>query len=162
MRLSPDAKIGALLVLFCIFMFAATFLIEHPPYASMGAEIFPRIVLLLLTPLSLALLIKGLRSSRDLDPEGGITLRAIRDVIVRYRTVLGSFVLFLLLVVLLPWLGLTVAGGLYVASMMWFLGPRTWSRLPYILLVSFAFSGGLYVVFRFVLYVLVPEGTLFQ
>jgi Tripartite tricarboxylate transporter TctB family len=161
MRLSTDAKVALVLLAFCALMLWETFQIEQRPYISLSAAVFPRVVLLLLIPLCLALLVKGLRESGDLDPRGGITLARIGATAYRYRTVISSFVLFFLLVLAMPVLGFLVSGALYVAAMLVLLGPRSPRQIPFILLVSIGFAGGIYVVFRFVLYVLVPEGVFF-
>ncbi|HKI97218.1 MAG TPA: tripartite tricarboxylate transporter TctB family protein [bacterium] len=161
MRLHTDAKLGLALLAFCGLMLWGTYQIEPRPYISLSAAVFPRVVLTLLIPLCLALFIKGLRESTGLDPRGGITLANIRGTIFKYRTVIGSFVLFFLLVVAMPVLGFLISGALYVAAMLWLLGPRSPRQIPFILMVSIGFAGGIYVVFRFLLFVFVPEGIFF-
>jgi putative tricarboxylic transport membrane protein len=161
MRLSTDAKVALVLLAFCAVMLWQTFQIEQRPYISLAAAVFPRVVLALLIPLCLGLLVKGLRASKGLDPRGGITLAAIRATLSKYRTVIASFVLFFGLVALMPVLGFLVSGALYLVVMLWLLGPRTARQIPMILAISVGFAGGIYVVFRFLLFVLVPEGVLF-
>ena len=161
MRLSTDAKLGLVLLAFCALMLWGTFLIEQRPYISLSAAVFPRVVLALLIPLCIALLVKGLRQSHGLDPHGGITLANVRATLIKYRTVIGSFALFFLLVAAMPVLGFLIAGSLYVAIMLWLLGPRTLREVPFIVLVSVGFAGGIFLVFRYVLFVFVPTGIFF-
>jgi putative tricarboxylic transport membrane protein len=161
MRLSTDAKVALALLAFCALMLWGTFLIEPRPYISMGASVFPRVVLAVLMPLCAALLVRGLRQGGELDPHGGITLANVRATLFKYRTVLVSFVLFFLLVAGIPILGFALTGVLYVAAMLVVLGPRSWRQAPLVLAVSIGFAGGIYLVFRYLLYVIVPEGILF-
>lgn len=161
MRFSTDAKLGLALLAFCALMLWGTFQVEPRPYISLSAAVFPRVVLTLLIPLCLALFIKGLRQSPGLDPKGGITRANTRRTVSKYRTVIISFVLFFLLVVAMPILGFLISGVLYVAAMLWVLGPRELRQIPFILAISIGFTGGIFLIFRYVLYVFMPQGIFF-
>ena len=160
MRLTTDAKSGLVLLILCVAMFIAAFQIKEHSYASLGAEVFPLIVLSLLTPLCLALFIKGLRQgvSQDIEP---MTLKRIGQSIVKFRTVYFSFLIFLGLVALIPVLGFPLSGALYMAAMLWVLGPRSLKQVVFVIVMSVGVTGTIYVVFRFLLYVILPEGIFF-
>ena len=65
MSLNRDTIVAVLLLLFCGVMFWATTQIRDPGFEQMGAEVWPRLVLVLLSGLSLVYLVQSLRMGGD-------------------------------------------------------------------------------------------------
>ncbi len=151
-----DAAVGGLLALLSLVLLWETREIPHPPLIPIGPAFYPRVVLSVFLLLSVLLLISGLRTPR---PQREWRWRAW---FVRYRMILGSFLLFGLYVLALPFLGYLLSTALFTAAMQWVLGRRGLGRLAGILVVAVGTSVGTYVVFQLYLQVLLPRGALFQ
>ncbi len=163
MRIRSDTAIGLVLLLFCGIMLHQLRDIPEPLFGSAGAAFFPAVLLAILTPLSAALLVKGLVGDwRARGTTGAEATRWRLGVwLTDYRNVLGAFVLFFLFVFLLEPLGYMLSGFLFLFSMQLLLGPRTWSKIVQHALVSAGVVLFLWVMFRWVLVVLLPEGEIF-
>ena len=162
MRLSTDAKLGAVLTAACITLAVSTHWIESPGYSTMSASVFPRAILVVLTPLCFTLFIKGLRDSIAHPPtEPGLTMEGIRLSMQRTRNIWISYVLFFLLVWTMPYLGFPITAALYVTAMAMLLGPKGKRQIPVALALAFFVTGGIFLVFRYVLLVLLPEYSLY-
>lgn len=151
-----DAVVGGLLTLLSVFMLWQTREIPHPPLIPIGPAFYPRAVLSVFVLLSLLLLISGLRAT------GQARAWDWRAWFLRYRVILGSFVLFGLYVLAMPSLGYLLSTALFTALFQWLLGRRGLRRLPAISAVAVVTSVGTYVVFQLYLHVFLPRGILFQ
>jgi len=161
MRIRSDTAIGLLLLLFCGIMLHQARDIPEPLFGSAGAAFFPTVLLAILTPLSAALFFKGLIS----DWRGGAVADSTRWSLgvwlADYRNVIGAFVLFFLFVFLLETLGYMLSGFLFLFAMQLLLGPRTWHKIAQHAVVSAGVVLFLWVMFRWLLVVLLPEGEIF-
>lgn len=151
-----DAVVGGLLALLSLFLLWETREIPHPPLIPIGPAFYPRVILSIFLLLSLGLVVSGLRAPRS------ARVWNWRAWFIRYRIILGSFLLFGLYTLAMPLLGYLLSTALFTAAMQWLLGRRRLRRLPGILAVAVGTSVGTYVVFQLYLYVLLPRGVLFQ
>ncbi|HWP60063.1 MAG TPA: tripartite tricarboxylate transporter TctB family protein [Candidatus Acidoferrales bacterium] len=152
--MSRDGWIGVGLLLFCGWLYLSLGQIPANPLVPIGPDFYPRVLLLLLIGLSLALVLEGLFAKR-LPRERAAPGSWLRE----YQAVWLSFSLFFLYVVLLPRLGFLFSTILFVAALQWILGERTWRRLPGSLLTGIGTAVATYLVFEKYLYVLLPRAS---
>lgn len=161
MRLHADTVIAALLIVLCAGAWAATYALPPAPYGTMGPALFPRVILALLIPLSAMYFVQSLRRDLRREREGektkGFSFAWVRE----YQNVIISFLLFFAFLVALPYTGFILTGIFFIFFMLWVLGPYEARRLPKYLAISVGVTGGLYLLFRFVLIVILPEGEFF-
>ena len=163
MRIRSDTGIGVVLLVFCGIMFLQTREIPEPLFGSAGAAFFPTVLLVLLTPLSAALFLHGLIGDLRARgaPAGAPARRSFGAWFADYRNVIVSFLLFFLFVALLEPIGYMLSGFLFLFAMQAFLGPRNWRKMIQHALVSAGVVLFLWLMFRWVLVVLLPEGDIF-
>ena len=163
MRISTDTGTGLVLLVFCAIMFLETREIPDPLFGSAGAAFFPTVLLFLLTPLSAALFLHGLagdlRAWRAPPADG--PRRTLRAWLADYRNVIVCFVLFFLFVAALEPFGYALSGFVFLFAMQVYLGPRSWPKIAQHAVVSAGVVLVLWLVFRKVLIVLLPEGEIF-
>lgn len=158
MTLNRDTIVAIFLLVFCAVMFWATTEIRDPGFEQMGAEVWPRIVLVLLSGLSLAYLVQSLRMEHA--PSGGDEEGA--SWFARYQNPIWCFALFLGFLLSMPYLGMLAGGMLFVFLMMSVLGgwsPRLMALHAVIAVVA---VGAMWSIFTFGLRVMLPEGELFK
>jgi hypothetical protein len=157
MRFRADTIIGVILLTLITTLFVMSFGLPPAPYGTMGPALFPRFILIALFPLCAALFWKGL--IRDLrhrpDPQ-----RAFAAWFSDYRNVLASYILFFLFALALPWAGYLATGFFFLFFMQLALGPKGWGKVPQFLAVTIAVLTVLYLIFRVMLLVLLPEGEI--
>ncbi len=158
-RMNRDAWIALVLLLLCAGAFAETFNIRRTAYASIGAEVWPRLILALLTALVLVYLAQSLARGREPGEPGP---RGLWARIVHYRNPIWCFVLFGAFLVTLPWLGMLLGGVLFVYAMLTVLGPRHLRAHLVHALIAVLSVGGMWAVFTFGLRVILPEGTILR
>ena len=153
-----DGWMGVGLLALGGWLYYAVAAIPANPLVPIGPGFYPRIVLLLMIVLSLALVVQNLRTHRALKEKKKET-GSSQGRLKKYRPTLITFALFGLYVVLLPKLGFLVCTALFVASLQWLLGPSLLRRLPASLLLGIGTSVVTYFVFEKYLYVLFPRGA---
>lgn len=88
---------------------------------------------------------------------GGEIRRFVRDVLPPTHVAMLSFILLYLLI--MPWLGFTISSGLFLFSAFLLLWRKS---LPMTLLMTMVSLGAIYVVFRIIFQVVLPEGSLMR
>ncbi len=158
MRFRADTVIGLLLTVLCVVLYSASFQLPKAPYGTMGPALFPRVILVPLIPMCLALFLKSLfRDLRDLREKG----RTFSEWFAEYRNVLASYALFFLFALTLPYAGYLISGFLFLFLMQVALGPKGLKRIPQFLALSVGLLAALFFLFRELLRVILPEGVLF-
>lgn len=156
--LNRETIVAILLLLFCGVLFWATTQIRDPGFEQMGAEVWPRIVLVFLSVMSLIYLAQSLRSeTADEDPGAEFS-----SWLARYQNPIWCFLLFFGFLITMPYLGMLIGGTLFVFLMMSVLGgwsPRLILAHAVIALVS---VGAMWSIFTFGLRVILPEGELIK
>jgi hypothetical protein len=154
-----DRLIGLLLLAVCATFYALSTQVRRPTFAafeSLGAESFPRLVVVLLALLSVALVIRG--SGPVLRPVGPADLRIWWD---RYRIPVIALGLFLVYANLVSPIGWYAATATYLVVMQLVLNPRMGRALVYVLAGSVIFTYALGQVFERFLHIVLPKALLF-
>ena len=158
MRLRAETIIGAILLVMFAAFFVTTFFLPKAPYGTMGPALFPRVLLIALFPLCAGLFLQGLiRDLRQSRPKG----RPLGEWFHEYRNVLASYALFLLFAWTLPYAGYLISSFVFLLGMQVLLGPKSWGKVPQYLAVTLGVIAGLFLLFRWFLLVLLPEGEIF-
>ena len=156
-RLNRDAITALLLLILCGVFFWQTFDIREVPFSEMGSEVWPRFVLILLTVLSLIYLFRSVTLARP-DGEPFSWSRWLRT----YQNAMICFVMFLIFLLALPYLGMLLAGILFVFVTQSIIGGLTPRRLMLHGTVAVLAVGGMWSIFTFALRVVLPAGELFS
>ncbi len=154
-----DRAIGLLLIVVSAFFYWQTYFFKTPPFAAfqqMGAEFFPRGILIALGILGLALTIRGEGS-----PLPNWTVGRVRAALVRYREVILSLALFPLYGLSVGLIGFFASTVIYLIVMQLILRPRRGLGLLYVAAGSLAFTWALVALFQGYLHVVLPSGSLF-
>lgn len=155
-RINRDTITALLLLVLCGVLFHQTFNIRKVPFSEMGSEVWPRFVLLLLAVLAVIYLFQSMASPPP-EREPFHLNRWLKT----YQNPLICFGMFLLFLIALPWLGMLVAGILFVLVTQTILGGAEPRRLLVHGLVSVVSVGGMWLLFTFALGVVLPRGELF-
>lgn len=156
-KFNRDTITALLLLVLCGVLFWQTFYIREVPFSQVGSEVWPRFVLLLLTILSVIYLFRSMTEQpSQIEPfsfEGWLR---------KYRNPLICFAMFFVFLLALPYLGMLVAGILFVFITQSILGGWQPSQLAKHAVISILSVGGMWAVFTFALGVLLPAGEFFQ
>ena len=160
-RLNSDAIIAIILLAFCGVFFWATFDIRQPDYGVLMPSTWPRVVLGVLSFLSVIYLVQSLRQgSEETEPEDTGREPGIRGWVLYWRNPLWCFFLFFLYLLSLPVLGMLIGGVSFVYVLMGVLGG--WDGNKPITHAAFALGtiGAMWCLFTFGLGVLLPPGMI--
>ncbi len=155
--INRDVVVAIGLMLFCGLCFAATFQIRDMGYATIGAEVWPRLILLILALLTAVYLGQSLRRPAPESSSNGLTgwLR-------RYRNALWCYALFALFLLTLPWLGMLIGGVSFVFAALTVMGERTLRAHLVHATIALGTIGLMWAIFTFGLRVILPEGQIFR
>ena len=160
-----DTLCAIFLLLFCATFFWASTFIQDMGYESMGSEVWPRIILVVLTFFSLIYFarslrgpLRGLREDPDRVPPRPKDTSWLRY----YRNVISCFVLFALFLISLPYLGMLIGGVLFVFTTLCVLGGWSLRNVTVHAVVAIAAVGGMWALFTYGLHVILPEGELLR
>jgi hypothetical protein len=161
MRLNRDTIVAIILLAICGVLWQQSFEIREPGYAQMSPAVWPRVVLGVLTLLSLAYLIQSVAQGPDAPPEEpGAGPLGIAGFVSHWRNVLWCFALFLAYLVAMPVLGMLIGGVLFVFLLLNALGGWSPRLLALHGVIALASIGGMWSLFTFGLNVFLPTGTL--
>lgn len=154
-RIGIDGVIGLVLLVLCAELYRESYYFRVPQFATMSPSTWPRFLLILLATLSIVLLAQALRQPQAEIPSDA-PARPIKPV--SHRNAMICFALFAAFVFALHWLGMLLAGIVFVFIMQELLGPRDFrSRLMHAAIAIVA-VGGMWALFTFALRVILPEG----
>lgn len=158
-RFHKDTLVAIFLLLFCGVFLAASFEIRETNYASLGAEVWPQIILALLSLLSFGYLVQSLRQPQAAKEAGG---RRFKAWFLTHLNALWCFVWFGLFLVAMPYLGMLVGGCLFVFATLTSLGRRNLRGHVQHAAIAVISVGFMWLVFTFGLKVFLPEGEIFS
>ena len=167
-RLNRDAVIAIVLLMACGILFWSTFSIRTPDYGQLLPSTWPRVILAVLTLLSVIYLIQSLRHGPAAQPDGepddgGVPRRpGLIGWILYWRNPIWCFVLFFAYLVTLPVLGSLIGGVGFVFTLMCVLGGWTPKHLLQHAALALITVGGMWSIFTFGLGVLLPSGVIFS
>lgn len=159
-KFNADAIIALVLLVASAELYRETFAFRAAPFATMSTSTWPRFVLILLGALSLAMLFQSLSARVRAEGEADPASKGAKNI--SHRTAAICFGLFAAFLAVTPWLGMLIAGILYVFIMQEVLGPRDFKSRMLHLAIAVVSVGGMWAVFTFALRVMLPAGNLFR
>lgn len=158
-RFHVDTLIAIFLLLFCGVFLTASFSIRETSYASLGAEVWPRVILIFLTLLSLGYLVQSLRQERTRPAAGP---RGPKQWFLSHLNAFWCFLWFGLFLLSLPYLGMLIGGMLFVFVTLTSLGRRDWHGYLVHAAIAVTSVGMMWATFTYGLKVFLPAGTVFS
>lgn len=154
MAINRDTAVAVFLLLFCGVFFAATFQIEKTTYATIGAEVWPRLILAVMFALSTLYFFQSVRKGRQQaeTPAAGF--------LARYRNAILCYVLFLAFLLTLEVLGMLLGGVGFVFLALTVMGERSPRMLGVHVAVAVISVGAMWAIFTFALKVILPQGMI--
>jgi hypothetical protein len=156
--LNRDSVCAIVILLAGGVFFWATFQIPDMQYESLGSDVWPRIILVLLFGLTLGYLFQSLKLGPDAAGEGG----GLKGWLGRYRNALWCYALFFLFLVTLDYLGMLIGGVLFVFLTLTALGERSLRAHAIHAAIAIIAIAFMWSVFTFGLKVILPQGEIFS
>lgn len=158
--MNRDTLVAIFLLLVCGVFFWASFEIRQPDYGVLMPSTWPRVIIGVLTLLSLIYLIQSLRAGPDdkvIEREPGLT-----GFISYWRNPLICFVMFFTYLATMPVLGMLIGSVSFVFILMGLLGG--WERRKVVMhaAVALVSVGAMWSLFTFGLGVILPVGMIFN
>lgn len=157
-----DLALIFLIALIGVGMFVNSFSIPPGFRQVLGAGAYPRIVAVVLMVLCVAYLLAQLprlKGEGKASTEGSPMLR---DLQVAKRQLLGTWIAFIVYLVLIPVTGFFEAAFVFLVADIFVLGDLNRKWLLRSVILSAAISVGLFIVFRVFLHVYLPQRMLFR
>jgi putative tricarboxylic transport membrane protein len=156
--LNKDTVIALLLLAIAALFFWETYNIPTFEYASIGSEVWPRIILV---PLFILCGVYFFQSLRNKSEATGPRL-GIGGIIVKYRNPILSFLIFFLFLLTVDFLGMLIGGSLLVFALLTVLGHRSPKYLLLHAVIAVVSVGAVWSLFTFALRVYLPEGEILR
>lgn len=150
--INRDTVVAVFLLLLCGLFYAASFQIEQTNYGTIGAEVWPRLILAVLFVLSSVYFFQSVRAG----PDEATTHKT--GFLARYRNAILCYGLFLGFLLTLDFLGMLLGGAAFVFLALSVLGERTPRQLAIHAIVAVVSVGAMWSIFTFALRVILPEG----
>lgn len=156
--LNRDSACAIVILLAGGVFFWATFHIPDMQYESLGSDVWPRFILVLLFLLTSGYLFQSLKQGPDEAGEGG----GLRGWVGRYRNALWCYGLFFVFLLTLDYLGMLIGGVLFVFLTLTALGERTLRAHAVHAIVALVSVIFMWSIFTFGLKVILPQGEIFS
>jgi len=156
--LNRDTVIAVVLIAITAIFIGETFNIPKFDYASIGSEVWPRIIL---TPLLVLCVIYLLQSLRQKAVAEGKPF-SIRGFFQQYGNPIMGFLIFLAFLATLDYLGMLIGGILLTFCLLTAFGNRTPRALLLHVAIAVISVGAVWSLFTFALRVYLPEGELIR
>lgn len=154
---NKESVVAAILLLVTGVYFWETFNIATPDYASIGSDVWPRVILIPLLVLTIVYLFQSIRHP----PPAG-ERRSFKEWLSAYQNPICSFFIFFIFLLVLDYLGMLIAGVLLVFALLTVLGHRTPKALVVHAAIAIVSVGLVWSLFTFVLRVYMPEGEILR
>lgn len=154
-RFNRDVYIAIFLNILTAVFFWQSFEIKNIDYGTLQASAWPRMILVVLGILSVTYLIQSLKAGPAEETEDdGLTFFA------RYRNPIVCFVLYFLFLFSMPYLGMLIAGILFVFLLLSAIGEVTPKALIIHAIIACISIGAMWSFFTYPLGVILPQGEL--
>ncbi len=162
-RIDRDTAVAVILLLVCGIFYLASFSIRDMGYETLGSEVWPRLILVVLTALCLLYLVLSVKRAAKAQepadaPAGGGGLKGWYDT---YSNAIWCFIAFGLFLITLPYLGMLIGGVLFVFVTLTLLGGWEGKKLVTHGAIALFTVGAMWALFTFGLRVILPEGEIF-
>lgn len=167
-RANRDTVVAVLMLLVWGAFFWASYDIRDMGYESLGAEVWPRIILVVLMTLSLVYLVRSLgkplkaKAGAQGGAAGAGRAGGVKGWFAVYRNAIWCFLAFGLFLITLPYLGMLIGGILFVFVALSLLGPWDFKSLITHGAIAVLTVGAMWTLFTFGLRVMLPEGEIFS
>jgi len=164
-RLNRDAIIAIFLLAFCGVFFLASFEIRQPDYGVLMPSTWPRVILGVLSLLSLLYLIQSLGAGAEAIEDDQYDAEHVRQPgfmgwVEHWRNPLWCFFLFFLYLLSLPVLGMLIGGITFVYVLMGVLGGWDGNKPFLHAAIAIGAIGAMWSLFTFGLGVILPPGMI--
>ena len=169
--MKEDKVIGLILIFFSVFMYVQADRLPPALFGTLGAGFVPKILFIILTICGAVLIAQSLARERKTKASGTDSKKAVSDrkglliqtkeFLGNYQYVIFGFMAFLAYVLLMYYLGYTIATLIFLPVIMWILGPRDKKSVVVITLTTLGVTFIIYYSFLKFLRVFLPEGSLF-
>ncbi len=154
-RIHPNMIIGGVLLIFSVVVYLIIpieiqALMRYDASMGLSPAVFPKFSVFLIALFSVVLFISGLRS-KGIAPGGDRRAQAIGN---RVRVV-TTFAALVAYVYLLGMVGYLLLTPLALAFLMWYFGERRWFVIFSVVILT---TTGLFYFFRYIMYIILPEG----
>jgi hypothetical protein len=151
--INRDTAVAIFLLLLCGVLYAASYEIEQTSYATIGADVWPRLIIALLFVLSLVYLFQsiGKGPGKKVEHKAGF--------LSRYRNAIMLYGLFLGFLFTLDILGMLLGGIAFVFLALTVIGEPTPRNVAIHAGVAVVSVGAMWAIFTFGLRVILPEGV---
>ncbi len=172
--LSRDVITAIVLLVICGILWNASLAIREPDYGQLSPATWPRIIIGVLTLLSLIFLVQSIRASGE--PQAEVTGTTsfdspqstgpghdggLKNFYFYWRNVIWCFALFGLYLYTMPWLGMLIGALLFVFLLLNTLGGWTARNILLHSAIALVTVGSMWSLFTYGLGVILPSGTLF-
>jgi hypothetical protein len=157
-RINRDTVIAVVLMAVAMLFYRETYNIPNFGYASIGSEVWPRVVLVPLFLLCAIYLVQSLRRREPQPSAGG----GVIGFLYRYRNPIGSFAIFFVFLLTIDWLGMLLGGIALVFALLTLLGHRTPKAIALHAAIAVVSVGAMWSLFTYVLRVYLPQGEILQ
>ncbi len=169
--MKEDKVIGLILIFFSAFMYVQADRLPPALFGALGADLVPKILFITLAICGAVLTAQSLIRERKAKVSGvdsqlenagrrGLRLKT-KELLGYYRYVIFGFLAFLAYVILMYYLGYSIATLIFLPVIMWVLGPRNKKSVLVITLTTLGVTFIIYYSFLKFLKVFLPEGSLF-
>jgi hypothetical protein len=158
-RLNRDIVTAVLLLVLTTAFYVASYSIKKTSYGTVGSEVWPRAVLVVLGIFCLVYLVSALRApaSEARSAGGGIIAW-----LASYRNAFACFIMYGLFLITLDYLGMLIASVLFVFLLLNILGGWSLRNLAVHGTIAIVSMGAMWTIFTFGLRVILPEGEILR
>ena len=159
-RVNRDTVIAIVLLMACAVLLAASFEIREPDYGVLSPAVWPRVIIAVLTVLTLIYLMQSIRMGVPEAPAVEDSPGSIAGFVAHWRNVFWVFALFLVYLLTMPYLGMLIGGLAFVFLLLNALGGWQPKQLVLHAIIALATVGGMWALFTFGLHVFLPPGEI--
>ena len=165
MSMSKDTIAALCLIMACGGLMLASLDIREPDYGVLSPAVWPRLIIVIMGALSVIFFIQS-AFSKDQNSDNAIAAvtdtrprsKGVVEFLKYWRNVFAVFITFGLYLFILPHLGMLIGNILLSFTLLTLLGG--WRPLVMHFCIAIGTSGGMWMLFSFVLEVFLPRGTL--
>ncbi len=159
-RVNRDTVIAIVLLIACGILLTASFEIREPDYGVLSPAAWPRVIVAVLTFLSLIYLMQSIRKGVPEAPPEEDSPWSIAGFVAHWRNVFWVFALFLVYLLTMPYLGMLIGGLAFVFLLLNALGGWQPKQLVLHSVIALVTVGGMWALFTFGLRVILPPGEI--
>jgi len=159
-RVNRDTVIAIVLLVAWGVLLAASFEIREPDYGVLSPATWPRVIIAVLTVLTLIYLVQSIREGVPEAPTGEDSPGSIAGFVAYWRNIIWVFALFLVYLLSMPYLGMLIGGLAFVFLLLNALGGWQPKQLVLHAIIALVTVGGMWALFTFGLRVMLPPGEI--